>query len=287
MNPDARGQAFLAALRAQGHPGEVGLVICDLAGEVLVRLNAERIFPAASTIKVPLLLLALEQVQAGRLSLTERRTLRAEDRVGGAGVLHELGAGLNPTLEDLLTLMIIVSDNTATNLVIDLLGVDSVNAWLSAIGCPQTRLVGKLQLPPKLQNAAQRRGERNRTTAAEQARLLLGLWRGERLDEERRALALSVLGRQHHRDILGRALPRAADGQPRYAAHTKSGELAGVHHDVGLLLLPRALCAALLSGGGADRRGHPENRDAIALSDTLSPLLAALGGQYGPPNGDI
>ena len=102
-----------------------------------------------------------------------------------------------------------------------------------------------------------------------------------------RALALSVLGRQQYQDILGRALPTDAHGQPRYASHTKSGELVGVHHDVGLLLLPRALCAALLSEGGLDRRGQRENRDTIALSDTLSPLLAALGGHYSPQNGDI
>ena len=287
MRPDERGQAFFDALRTRGYPGQIGLHLCALDGEVLVTLNVDQVFPAASTIKVPLLLLALELIQSGQLHLNERFTLNPEDRVGGAGVLHELGTGLQPSLQDLLTLMIVVSDNTATNKVIDLLGSAAVNAWLDAQGCPQTRLIGKLQLPPVLQNAAQQRGERNRTTPAEQQRLLLALWRGERLDAERRRLALSILGRQQYRDILARSLPVDKHGAPMYAAHTKSGELLGVHHDVGLLMLPRPLCVSLLSQGGHDPRPHPENRDAIALSDTLYPLLALFGGFKDEQNGDI
>ncbi len=244
---------------------------------MLATLNAEQVFPAASIIKVPLLLLALERVQAGQLDLNERFVLSAEDRVGGAGVLHELGAGLQPSLQDLLTLMTIVSDNTATNKVIDLLGVDAVNAWLDAQGYEQTRLIGQLQLPPARQNDAQRRGERNRTTAAEQVRLLLELHNGTRLDAQRRGLALSILKRQQYRDLLARRLPIDTQGAPLYRSHTKSGELLGVHHDVGLLMLPRPLCVALLSQGGSNPRPHPDNPEAILLSDTLYPLLAALG----------
>ncbi|WP_241191149.1 serine hydrolase [Deinococcus psychrotolerans] len=289
MTPESvtLGQAFLEQLRAQSYGGEVGLAISTLEGEVLVCLNAERAFLSASTIKVPLLLLALERVQTGQLRLNERHTLKPADRVGGAGILHELGAGLELSLEDLLTLMIIVSDNTATNMVIDLLGVDAVNAWLFERGCRQTRLVGKLQLPPEQQNAAQLLGERNRTSAAEQAELLLGLWQGQRLEPPVRQLALSILGRQHYRDILGRSLLRHAANSSRYQTYTKSGELLGVHHDVGLLLLPRPLCVALLSEGGSDRREHPENQDTLVLSTTLFPLLAALGGLDQGISGDI
>ena len=86
---------------------------------------------------------------------------------------------------------------------------------------------------------------------------------------------------------MARPLPTDHQGTPLYPTHTKSGELVGVHHDVGLLLLPRGLCVALLSRGGSDRTGHPDNRDAIALSDTLYPLLAVLGGVYEGARGDI
>lgn len=280
---------FLVSLRAQGYGGEVGLRICDLAGQELFALNAARAFPAASTIKVPLLVLALEWAQTGRLRLEDRVTLQAADRVPGAGVLHELGPGLALSWRDVLTLMIVVSDNTATNLLIDLLGVETVNTWLEARGWAQTRLVGGLQLPPERRNAAQRRGERNCTSALEQTDLLGRLVRGELLDEVHTALALDILERQQLRDVIGPGLPRAENGQPLYRLASKSGELDGVHHDVGILYTPRPLVVALLSEGGADHRELPGNRDVQLLSRALWPLLATLGQVYGvhAADGDI
>ncbi|GGO41232.1 serine hydrolase [Deinococcus humi] len=276
---------FLSDLRAQGYAGEVGLRVCDLAGQELFALNPERVFPAASTIKVPLLILALEWVQTGRLRLEDRVTLAASDRVPGAGVLHELGPGLALSWLDVLTLMIIVSDNTATNLVIEVLGVEAVNAWLDTHGFSQTRLIGKLQLPPAERNAAQRRGERNRTSALEQTDLLGRLVRGELLDAAHTALALDILERQQLRDLIGRGLPRAENGELLYRLASKSGELDGVHHDVGVLYTPRPLLIALLTEGGADRRELPGNRDVNLLSEALWPLLATLGQVF--TNGDI
>ncbi|CAM3786758.1 serine hydrolase [Deinococcus frigens] len=276
---------FLSDLRARGYRGEVGLRVCDLAGAELLTLNPERVFPAASTIKVPLLVLALEWAQAGRLALEERVTLGAADRVSGAGVLHELGPGLALSWRDVLTLMIIVSDNTATNLVIGVLGVEAVNDWLTAHGWTDTRLVGKLQLPPEQRNAAQLRNERNRTTALEQTDMLGRLVRGELLDAAHTALALNILERQQFRDLIGRGLPRATSGEHLYRLASKSGELDGVHHDVGVLYTPRPLVIALLTSGGTDRRELPGNRDVNLLSEALWPLLSALGNVYG--QGDI
>nr|WP_246581084.1 serine hydrolase [Deinococcus aestuarii] len=267
-------------LRSRGYGGEVGLVVTDLDGRELHALNPDRVFPAASTIKVPLLVLALEQAQSGRLDLRERVTVGAGDRVPGSGVLHELGPGLQPTWEDLLTLMIVVSDNTATNLVIGRLGVEEVNAWLRARGLGATHLVGKLQLPPEQRNEAQRRGERNRTTARDQVAVLGRLARGDLLGPSHTALALSILSRQQFRDILARHVPRGEDGEPLYRVASKSGELAGVRHDVGVLFTPRPLVVALLSEGGGDPREHPDNRDAAVLAGTLWPLLGALGGVF-------
>ncbi|MDV6376075.1 serine hydrolase [Deinococcus arenicola] len=276
---------FLSSLRAQGYAGMVGLHVCDLAGRELFALNAARVFPAASTIKVPLLIMALEWAQSGQLALEGRVTLEAADRVTGAGVLHELGPGLALTWRDVLTLMIIVSDNTATNLVIGLVGVDTVNLWLTAHGWTETRLIGKLQLPPEQRNAAQLRGERNCTTASEQTSMLVRLVRGELLDAAHTALALDILERQHFRDLIGRALPCGENGEPLYRLASKSGELNSVHHDVGVLYTPRPLVIALLTEGGSDRRQLPANHDAQRLSAALWLLLSALGKVY--PEGDI
>lgn len=269
--------AFQAQLNGAGFAGVVGLRVTDLEGTELVAWNADRVFPAASTIKVPLLVLALQEAQSGCLDLAGRVVVQAGDRVPGAGVLHELDGGLALTWRDVLTLMIVVSDNTATNLVIGRLGVDAVNAWLAAQGLTDTRLVGKLQLPPEQRNEAQRRGERNATTARDQTTLLRALVAGEVLDGAHTALALDILERQQYRDLIARYVPCGPDGERLYRSGTKSGELLGVHHDVGVLFTPRPLLVALLSEGGADPREHPENRDVSALAGALWSLLAALG----------
>ncbi|MBZ9750900.1 class A beta-lactamase-related serine hydrolase [Deinococcus sp. HMF7604] len=277
--------AFRTRLTEAGFKGEVGLRVCTLDGTELAAWQAGLVFPAASTIKVPLLILALQEAQAGRLDLAARVTLRAADQVPGAGVLHELAPGLALTWQDVLTLMIVVSDNTATNLVIERLGLEWVGAQLPLLGFPGTRLVGKLQVPPEQRTPAQQRGERNITTAHDQTEGLRALVAGERLDAAHTALALDILGRQQLLDILGRRVPCGPDGERLYRVASKSGELNGVHHDVGVLFTPRPLLVALLSQGGTDPREHPENRDVVTLADALWPLVAMLGEV--PVSGDI
>lgn len=264
-------------LAEAGYTGTAALVVEDLSGARLYAHAADRVFPAASTIKVPLLIRALQRVQAGELDLDARTVMRAEDRVGGSGVLHELAPGLAPSLLDLLTLMIVVSDNTATNLVIGAVGEGDLNGWLAEHGLANTHLIGRLQLPEHLRSAAQRRGERNRTSARDQARLLGGLARGEWLGPALTGLALDILGRQQFLDLLGRHLPRDPDGELIYKVASKSGELRGVHHDVGIVWTPRPLVVALLSEGGQDPREHPENAEVRRLAGALWPVLGALG----------
>ena len=133
--------------------------------------------PSASLIKLPILLTALGGVASGTLDLNERIPVGNHDQVGGSGVLRTLRPGLEPTLHDLLTLMIVVSDNTATNMVIDRVGQGAVNTFCQQHGLYETGLVGKLQLPETEQNEAQRRGGRNHTCAADTLGLLMGLVR--------------------------------------------------------------------------------------------------------------
>lgn len=268
-------------LRGLGFPGQVGLVVTGLEGDLIYGHAASRVFPAASTIKVPLLIAALQRAQEGTLNLHDRVEMKADDRVTGAGVLHELAGGLALTWHDVLTLMIVVSDNTATNMIIDRLGVTEFNTWLTARGCRDTKLVGKLRLPPERQTEAQRHGERNVTSARDQAALLGGLMRGDWLDEAHTGVALDILKRQQLRNIIGRRIPRGETGELLFPLASKSGELTGVHHDVGVLFTPRPLVVALLSEGGGDPREHPENRDVTVLADVLWPLLAQAGRVHG------
>lgn len=259
------------------HPGTVALVVQRLDGEVLLDRAGERTFPAASTIKVPLLMRALQRVQQGDLDLSQRFTVRAEDRVTGSGILRELGGGLQPTLRDLLTLMIVVSDNTATNLVIDQLGIDDVNAFLREQNLNDTELIGQLQLPEERSGARQLAGERNHTSARDMAGLLRKLAGGALLSAELTKVALDIMTRQQHMDLIGRHVPADEHGERLYRVASKSGSLPGVRHDVGIVWTPTPLVIAVLSEGGHDPRYHPDNQEVLLLARVVRQLLTEFG----------
>jgi beta-lactamase class A len=111
--------------KAQKIDGTVGFVLQDLRKNFRRDWNAEEVFPAASVIKLTILWELFRRVDEGELSLHEEMELRETAKVGGFGILKEMHPGLRPSLEDLATLMIILSDNMATNILIDLLGMEA------------------------------------------------------------------------------------------------------------------------------------------------------------------
>jgi len=113
---------------------EFGIYIRHIQSGATVEVNPEALYPMASVFKIPLLLETLAQVDEGRCALDERIELLPEHVLAPSGVLVELDAGLQLTLRDLLTLMIIVSDNTATDMVLDRIGRDRVMERLRAWG---------------------------------------------------------------------------------------------------------------------------------------------------------
>jgi beta-lactamase class A len=270
MNPTS----FYAQLETllQDFEGTFGLCVRPLEEGVVPTLewNATESFPAASTIKVPILIAALQQAENGALELGERFALEDSDKVGGAGILHELGPGLNLSLQDWLTLMMVVSDNTATNKVIEQVGQDRINTLLERY--PSTELVGKLQLPLEKQNERQRRGERNRTNPRDLARMVLELHHGLLLEPEMTALALNILEKQQYKDMVGRALPRDSSGELAVRVLSKSGEISGTRNDVALVYGPIPYSIALMTKGGRDLREHPEN-EMVVLGARVSRLV--------------
>jgi beta-lactamase class A len=253
--------------------GTVGVYVrrVDLPGEALL-FNADEVFPAASVIKVPLLAAALALVQEERLDLLARHVVAPADQVPGAGVLHVLEPGLEPTTRDLLTLMIVVSDNTATNMVIDLVGgIEEANRRFEGWGLRSTRLVGKLQLPWGLRNDEQRAGRLNETTPRETGLLLERLWRRELLYDNVSDLALAILQGQQHNDVIPRYLPEGLR-----ILH-KTGEIDGVRNDAGLVVDgDRVYVVVLLSKGLSDPREHPDNAGTLALARIAAGIHEAM-----------
>ncbi len=250
--------------------GEVSVAFSSFSGADTYAYRADEPMPAASLIKLPVLLSVLEQVAAGELRLDERLELTAQDHVSGSGVLQHLQPGLTPTLHDLLTLMMIVSDNTATNLLIERVGLEAINLWCRQNGLYGTRLIGKLQLPEPERNEAQRRGERNLTCAADVLGLLMGLARGDLLPPAETELALSILKRQVFTEALARYLPTDAElDAPHLEVASKSGCLQGVWHDAGIVFQDgKPLYAlAVLTSGSADRRFHVEQEGVMLIAE--------------------
>jgi beta-lactamase class A len=240
----------------------------DAAAPGAVSYRSDERFPAASTIKVFILQALLERVAAGGIGLDDEIVLREIDRVTGSGVLKALSPGRAYTVRDLATLMIVVSDNTATNVLIERLGVDAVNAATAAHGWRETRLAGLLQRPD-LRAAGDTRV--STTSPRDLADAFARLWRGELLPPELTAVAQGIYRRQQDTDLLGRFLPfdafRTETGEDRFVIASKYGALRGVRNDAGVIDDGDVrYVVAVMTRGCPDERFHPDNLGSLVVS---------------------
>jgi beta-lactamase class A len=205
--------------------GVVGYAIVDLTtGERLGHLEHET-FPTASAIKLAIVYELFKQVEEQRIDLDEKITLDRRQAVGGAGVLVEMGT---PTLSirDYAALMVMLSDNTATNVLIDRLGMDRIATRMQGLGLAQTKLRRHM-----MDAAAARRGDENVSTPDELVRLLKAM-----NDNMPKAIELLKKPKENR---LRKGLPEGV------ASADKSGELEGVRVDAGIVFAknrPYALC---------------------------------------------
>jgi beta-lactamase class A len=247
--------------------GTVGLYAVRLEDGFSVSHNAKEIFPAASVIKLHLLIAALQRVQNGQLELSTRIALPESEIVLGSGLLQKLEVGALLTLQDYLTLMIIVSDNTATNMVMDILGGrESINVQLETWDLGATRVVGKLMLPSERKNEDQKAGKMHEIKPLEVVRILEELYKGRLLNPELTKLALEILKKQEYTEMIGRLLPEGT------VTGTKSGQIMGVRNDVGIVFASRAYAVAICSQGCTDLRYHIDN-EAIWTIAKVSKLI--------------
>ena len=237
---DTQLQAIAAA-----HHGKLALYAHNLRTGQTASFSPDLPVKTASTIKLGILLDAAEQIRAGRATLAEKLILEHSNQVEGSGVLGELTAPLTLTLGDTLTLMVILSDNTATNMAIDRLGLDHINATLRDAGLKQTWLYKKVYVPATGPLPAdQPKFGLGKTTAREMASIM------ERLAECKLSLdgsaplaadgplcgsLLHMLRNQQDRNSLPRYLETLDTSETGSAIGNKTGALNAVRNDIALI----------------------------------------------------
>lgn len=208
--------------------GVMGVAIIDLTDEHKYLLHADDVFPQASSIKICVLAELYRQAQQGKLKLTDIYTVHSSDLVQDSDIMEGLTPGVTKiTLRDLATMMVAVSDNSATNVLIDRVGMENVNAFLQSQGLRETKLRRKMM---DLKAAAE--GRENVSTPGEMSSLLQALYRGLILNKEMTDDFFKVLST--HKDSW---IPRNIPDDLKIA--NKPGALEGVRNDSGVIFVEK------------------------------------------------
>jgi beta-lactamase class A len=242
MNDFPRGvTAMLAELQTtltrmfDEAPGTYGVSIHHFESGEQFSYNADEIFYAASIIKVPIMAAVFDQAAKGQLRLSEKMTLHSEDMVMGSGLLQNLSPGTEFSLYDLVVMMIIESDNTATNMLIDRLGKAAIQDAMKEWGLTRTEFHNKISvIPAKLEHY-------NLICAAELTQFLQRLAAGKIVSWRASSEMVKIMKQQKFNDGIPRRLPPEGDivGElPAWEMAHKTGWVNGLEHDMGLLYFP-------------------------------------------------
>lgn len=259
--------------------GVMGVAIEDIATGDHIFVRPDEVFAQASSIKIAVLADLYLQAQQGKLKLTDLYTVQSSDLVPDSDIMGGLTPGITRiTLRDLATMMVAVSDNSATNVLIDRIGIEDVNAMLDSLGLAHTRLRRKM-----MDLAAAKEGRENVSSPREMMTLLGAIYRGKVLNKESAADFFKVLSTNKDSWI-----PRDLPADLKIA--NKPGELEAVRNDSGLVFVegrPYIICV-MTSFLGNEREGEEAiSRISLAtwrMFDRLS-RASEYGRVISPGNG--
>jgi beta-lactamase class A len=229
---------------ATQHHGDVALFAENLKTHETVAISPDMPVQTASVIKLTILYEALEQVRNGKAHFDDKIMLAKTDQVPGSGVLLFFDVPLQLTLKDVLTMMVVMSDNTATNLAIDHLGIENIDARIAKLGLKDTFLYKKVFMPPAagvVMPADQKKFGLGKTTAREMAAVMtkiVGCDLAEPGSPKRPddAALCDVAVKMLHVQFYRSAIPRYLDEMPGATSDSianKTGSLDAVRNDVG------------------------------------------------------
>lgn len=262
--------------RVKKFPGAVSIYAKNLDTGATYDLRGDEPVRTASTIKLALMVESFAEVAEGRAKWSERQILRDDDKVPGSGVLHEMSDGVWLPLRDLVNLMIVVSDNTATNLLIDRFTADAVNARMEKLGFKETRFMRKVrgdgtQLKPAQGFSAAGREPVNekfglgRSSPHEMVRLMEMLEKGEVVSPQASKEMLEILKRQRFTEGIGRRV--------KLPVASKSGSLDALRSDVGIVYAKRGKIAIAITVDGMKEIDYSVDNIGTLLIAELSQML--------------
>ena len=288
--------AFSASARAQDDPalaqrlqplvaayrGHVSLYATDINSGKSVAFDADTPVPTASVIKLAVLFDAMKDVQAGTARFDERLTLAKQNQVEGSGVLALFDTPLPLTLKDVLTMMVVVSDNTATNVAIDRLGIGEIDRRITSLGLQQTWLYKKVFMPATgPMPADQPKFGLGKTTAREMAQVMQRIASCDLHDSgpavpptpQDRTIcdtALGMLKNQTDRDGIPRYL------QPGVVTASKSGALDDVRNDVAVVYAKNGpIVISAFTRENADQSWTPDNAAYVLIGKLSAAIVDA------------
>ncbi|MEM8680728.1 MAG: serine hydrolase [Planctomycetota bacterium] len=259
------------------HEGDVGVAIKHLPSGAEFEFQADQPMPTASLIKLPILVALHDAVAARELDLASKLTLTEEDKVPGSGILTaNFSPGTELSLQDAARLMIVFSDNTATNLVVDQIGLPQTAQLMQKLGCPETKLHAKVfRRDTSIFPERSREFGLGSTTAAEMVSLLERLEQGELINEDASAQIKAMLLACDDRTKIVRDLPSGVK-----VAH-KTGAVSNARTDAGLIEGPTGpIAICVLTTNNKDRSWSDAN-----AANVLCGRIARIAFDFFNPEG--
>jgi beta-lactamase class A len=253
-------EARIAPL-VKAHKGKVAVAVKHLKTGETYFLDADTVMPTASLIKLPVMVEAYWQEKEGKVKLDTKLTLKKEDKVGGSGILTQhFSDGATFPLKDAVRLMVVFSDNTATNMVLDQIGLPSMNKRMEELGLKNTKINAKVFRADTRLDQGRAKYGLGSTTAREMVELLALIDAGKVVSPEACKEMLGHLKACDDKEKMTRLLPAGT-----VVAH-KTGSVNASKTDAGIMYLksgPVALC--VLTDENTDQRWVADNAAQVLI----------------------
>ena len=269
--PD-RGSLDLSLQKlAAAHKGKVAYSLKHLGTGETIFHNADEVMPTASLIKLPIMAEVYAQVKEGKLKLDDMLALTKEEMVPGSGILTDhFSPGAQFSLRDTVRLMIVYSDNTATNMVLEKTGLKAVNDRMGSLAMRETRINAKVYKASTTSIDAERTKKYGlgSTTARETLKLLELLHKGELVSAEASKAMLEHLKKGDDKEKFPRFLPKGVT-----VAH-KTGSISNARTDAGILYFKEGpIALVVLTNENDDKRFVPDNAGNKICADIAKAVV--------------